>query len=109
MKSSFLIFVLATTLPIYEVAASGEYNGTIAEVWVNSQGAQDVGWILVTGTVPSSACTSANWLKMDITQPSMKLALSAAMMALAAGRQVRLRGNGTCSGAYEMLEYIAVK
>jgi hypothetical protein len=86
-----------------------KYIGALTEVQVNSQGAPDVGWILLTGTLPSPACTSANWLKMDLTQPSMKLALAAAMTALAAGRQVRLRGNGPCSGGYEWLEYIAVR
>jgi hypothetical protein len=110
MKSAAVVLLsLVIVWPAHRADASGEYIGAIEEIWVNSQGAQDVGWIKSVGAIPSPSCGDAYWLKMDLTQPSMKLALAAAMTAQAAGRQVRLRGKGVCSGNYEFLEYVAIK
>lgn len=108
LRVGFFIAVGTIGQPLFAV---GSYVGRLEEVWVNSEGSQDIGWVKPVGAIVNSSCTSTGWFIVDLTIPSVKQALTFALAALAAGREVRLYGTGACSSgnSYEYLRAVAVK
>jgi hypothetical protein len=108
LRLGVLVALCTISHPVFAV---GSYLGRLEEVWANSEGVDNVGWVKPVGSITNPACTNAGWYAVDLTDPAKKHALSFALAALAAGREVRLYGTGTCyaSGTYEYLRAVAVK
>ena len=105
-----LIFICVFFIP--NITTAGTYEGLISEVWVNDVTNDNVGWIKLPTNMTDGTCPNKNWVTIDFNKESMKLALSIALTAFTAGKEVRLGASGPCSSngsGYESLKYIGIK
>src|SRR5262245_48813646 len=111
MRKTSLGLVAGLALAVNGAAmAAGTYVGTITEVWAGDESTTSTGWIRLAGTISTPACASPVWFVMDLTDPVAKIHYAAALAALAAGKSVKLYGNGTCySSSYERLRGVVVQ
>ena len=106
----FSALFIAAFLLASNVHAAGDYVGTIDEVWVNGATLSDVGWIKVSGSITGSSCGDTKWWILDLdNNRTMEIAMSVALAAQVAGKEVRIQGTGSCNGQYEYVQVVAIK
>ena len=110
IKNLKILAIVIPLLSLTTITHAGEYEGMIAEVWVNDVSNDNVGWIKLENTITNATCANGNFLMLDLSKESMKFALTLALTAYTTKNTVKLGDVGPCSGSgYGWLKYIAVK
>lgn len=112
MRRNFWKWVLLgfCSMNINAAVAAGVFVGKTATVWVNDGTTENIGWIEPQGAISNSSCSLTNYFVVDLSKPDKMMALTFALSAHMAGKEVRLGGTGAClGGKYECLKYIEVR